>query len=159
MKTKLGIGLTAVGAAALLALAPSAAVAVAPETASATYDCGTWGGGTAQLAATQDGTTATITLTSSVTAPIAIGADTLSADLLLTLNGGSTQTHFTGTANPAMAAGDPIEVGPLTGTVASGDSLDSYLATGDAYSLQIVYLGIAVTCQATTVQDPGPFVF
>ncbi|MDX6310932.1 MAG: hypothetical protein QOF44_396, partial [Streptomyces sp.] len=40
-----------------------------------------------------------------------------------------------------------------------GDSLDSYLATGDAYSLQIVYLGIAVTCRATTVQDPGPFVF
>jgi hypothetical protein len=127
--------------------------------ASGPYDCGTWGGGTARLAATQDGTTATITLTSSVTAPIAIGADTLSADLLLTLNGGSTQTHCTGTANPAMAAGDPLEVGPLTGAVASGDSLDSYLATGDAYSLQIVYLGIAVTCQATTVQDPGPFVF
>jgi hypothetical protein len=83
----------------------------------------------------------------------------LSADLLLTLNGGDTQTTFSGTSNPAMAAGDPVTVGPLSGTVASGDSLDSYLATGDAYSLRIVYLGIPVTCQATTVQDPGPFVF
>lgn len=155
--TTLGIGFTA-AVAALLALAPSA-VAVTPETASADYDCGSWGGGAATLTATQDGTAATITLTSSVTAPIPIGAGTLTADLLLTLNGGATQTHFKGTANPAMAVGDPITVGPLTGTVASGDSLDSYLATGDAYSLQIVYFGIPVNCQATTVQTPGPFVF
>jgi hypothetical protein len=155
--TRLGVGFT-LAAAALLALAPSA-VAVTPESASATYDCGIWGGGTATLTATQDGDTATITLSTALTAPIAIGENTLASDLALTLNGGDTQTHFTGTVNPAMAAGSAITVGPLTGTVASGDSLDSYLATGDAYSLSVLYLGVTVTCQATTAQDPGPFVF
>lgn len=152
--TLLGVGV----AAALVALAP-AATAVTPTTATANYNCGTWGSGAATLTATQSGTTATITLKSSVTSPIAIGANTLSADLLLTLNGGSTQTHFTGTSNPAIPANGAVTVGPLTGTVASGNSLDSYLATGSAYSLKIIYLGVPVTCKATTAQTPGPFVF
>lgn len=67
-------------------------------------------------------------------------------------NGGT--TTFTGTENPAIAAGDPVTVGPLNGTVASGDSLESY-----GGSLQIVVFGITVTCTATGPQSPGPFVF
>jgi hypothetical protein len=155
--TKAGIG-SVIAAVALLALAPNA-VAVSPQTATANYDCGIWGGGSATLTATEVGSVATIKLSTALTAPIAISANSLTSDLALTLNGGSTQTHFTGTVNPAMAAGAAITVGPLTGTVASGDSLDSYLATGSAYSLSVLYLGVTVTCKATTAQVPGPFVF
>ena len=74
----------AVGAVAVagLAFAPSAA-AVSPGSATATYDCGTWGGGSATLTATQSGTAATITLTSAVTTPIAVGANQISANLTL----------------------------------------------------------------------------
>lgn len=45
-------------------------------------------------------------------------------------------------------------VGPLTGTVASGDSLEAY-----GGSLQMVVFGITVSCTASEPQSPGPFVF
>src|SRR4051812_32530325 len=51
-------------AAASLAFAPSA-LAVTPQSATITADCGSFGGGEATLTATQDGTAATITVTSS----------------------------------------------------------------------------------------------
>jgi hypothetical protein len=53
-----------------------------------------------------------------------------------------------------MAAGDPVTVGPLTGTVASGDRLEGY-----GGSLRMTAFGITVTCTATGPQSPGPFVF
>jgi hypothetical protein len=53
-----------------------------------------------------------------------------------------------------MAAGDPVTVGPLTGTVASGDRLEGY-----GGSLRMTAFGITVTCTATAPQSPGPFVF
>ena len=66
---------------------------------------------------------------------------------------GGTST-FSETKNPAIAAGDPVTVGPLDGTVASGDSLEAF-----GGSLQMTVLGITITCTATGPQSPGPFVF
>ncbi|KOG40815.1 hypothetical protein [Streptomyces resistomycificus] len=145
----------AVGALALtgLALAP-AAVAVTPDTATITADCGAFGGGEATLTATQDGTSATLTVNSSaITAPIALAEDSITSTLTLVGASGAT-TAFTGTENPAMAAGDPVRVGPLNGTVASGDTLEAY-----GGSLQMTVFGITITCTAAAPQSPGPFVF
>ncbi|MET7702207.1 MULTISPECIES: hypothetical protein [unclassified Streptomyces] len=136
-----------------LALAPTA-VAVTPQTATITADCGSFGGGEATLTATQDGTAATVTVTSSaITAPIALAQDSISSTLTLVKASGGT-TAFSGTKNPAMAAGDSVTVGPLDGTVASGDSLEAY-----GGSLQMTVLGFTITCTATGPQAPGPFVF
>jgi hypothetical protein len=140
-------------AAASLAFAPSA-LAVTPQSATITADCGSFGGGDATLTATQDGTSATITLTTSaITAPIALSQDSISSTLTMVKASGGT-TAFTGTKNPAMAAGDPVSVGPLSGTVASGDSLEA-----NGGSLQMTVFGITITCTATGPQSPGPFVF
>ncbi|MEV6946209.1 hypothetical protein AB0N07_30325 [Streptomyces sp. NPDC051172] len=139
-------------AAASLAFAPSA-LAVTPQSATITADCGSFGGGQATLTATQDGTAATVTVTSAITAPIALSQDSISSTLTLVDASGGT-TAFTGTKNPAMATGDPVTVGPLSGTVASGDSLEAY-----GGSLQMTVFGITITCTATGPQSPGPFVF
>ncbi|MGW1722810.1 hypothetical protein ACWCQK_07765 [Streptomyces sp. NPDC002306] len=145
----------AVGALAVtgLAFAPTAA-AVTPQTATITANCGFFGGGAATLTATQSGTAATITLTSSaIKAPIGIAQDSIST--VLTLRGGASgTTAFTGARNPAMAAGDDITVGPLDGTVASGDSLEAY-----GGQVRMTIFGITVTCTASGAQSPGPFVF
>ncbi|GAB2875004.1 hypothetical protein [Streptomyces mayteni] len=154
-RSKLGIGLvmsTATLAAGAFALAPAAG-AVEPTNATVSADCGSYGSGEARLVATQDGTSATITLSSSaVTAPIAIPAGSVDSTLTLTKNGGDTAT-FTGSDNPAMAAGDDVTTGPLSGTVAAGDVLE-------AVSLEFTVFGfITVNCTATSPQSPGPFVF
>lgn len=136
-----------------LAFAP-AALAVTPQTATISADCGTFGSGEATLTATQDGTAATLTVKSSaITAPIALGEDSISSTLTLVKAGGGT-VDFTGTENPAMAAGAPVEVGPLSGTVASGDSLEAF-----GGSLKMTVFGITITCTATGPQSPDPFVF
>ncbi|GAA2424473.1 MULTISPECIES: hypothetical protein [Streptomyces] len=138
-------------AAGALALAPTAE-AVAPTTATISFDCGVYGSGSATLTATQDGTSATINLsTSAITAPISVGANSVNSTLTLTNNGAGSVT-FTGSSNPAIPAGSPVSTGPLKGTVASGDSLE-------AKSLKVVVLGITATCNATSAQSPGPFVF
>lgn len=154
---RFGTGLSlAAGALAVcgLAVAPAAA-AVAPGAATVNADCGTWGGGDATLTATQSGTSATITInTSAVTAPLAISQDSLVSELKMVKADGGT-TVFKGTRNPAMATGDALEVGPLTGTVAPGDSLEAYGGT-----LKVTAFGfITITCTATAPQAPGPFVF
>ncbi|MFH8656596.1 hypothetical protein [Streptomyces afghaniensis] len=136
-----------------LAFAP-AALAVTPQTATISADCGTFGSGEATLTATQDGTAATVTVKSSaITAPIALGEDSIASTLTLVKSGGGT-VDFTGTENPAMSAGAPVEVGPLSGTVASGDSLEAF-----GGSLKMTVFGITITCTATGPQSPGPFVF
>ncbi|MFI1766002.1 hypothetical protein ACH41H_28630 [Streptomyces sp. NPDC020800] len=154
MRTATGAALAAgVLAAAGLAFAPAAA-AVTPQTATINASCGIFGGGAATLTATQSGTSATVTLTSTaVKAPVAVAADSITSKLTLVKASGGT-TVFTGTKNPAMAAGDPVSAGPLSGTVASGDSLEAY-----GGSLQMTIFGINVTCTATGKQSPGPFVF
>ncbi|MFH9004929.1 hypothetical protein ACH4E5_17050 [Streptomyces afghaniensis] len=136
-----------------LAFAP-AALAVTPQTATISADCGTFGSGEATLTATQDGTAATVTVKSSaITAPIALGEDSIASTLTLVKSGGGT-VDFTGTQNPAMSAGAPVEVGPLSGTVTSGDSLEAF-----GGSLKMTVFGITITCTATGPQSPGPFVF
>ncbi|MFF2845820.1 hypothetical protein ACFVT5_05765 [Streptomyces sp. NPDC058001] len=153
---RIGLG-AALGAGVLaataLAAAPTAA-AVTPTTATAEYNCGLYGGGEATLTATQSGTSATIKLTSSeITTPIAVAADTVNATLTLAKAGGGTRT-FTGTKNPAMVARGGVAVGPLSGTVAAGDSLNA-----NPGSMTMVIFGISVTCTSTGLQSPGPFVF
>ncbi|MCX4823905.1 hypothetical protein OG883_29330 [Streptomyces sp. NBC_01142] len=144
----LSIGAMAAGA---LVTAPTAS-AVTPETATISFDCGWFGSGTATLTATQDGTAATISLsTSAITSPVDLAANSVKSTLTLTKNGSGT-TMFTGNANPAIPAGSDVSTGPLAGTVAAGDSLE-------AKSLQVVVFGVTATCTATSPQSPGPFVF
>ncbi|MEU0803823.1 hypothetical protein [Streptomyces sp. NPDC005970] len=150
---------TAAACAALLAgavaLAPTA-VAVSPDTATAPYDCGTLGAAELTLHAAQNGTRATITPGSpDLTAPVAIPANAISATLRFEKNGGPDTTTFTGASSPAIPAGSPIQF-TLVGTVAPGDSLDSYLGSG---SLRMSIAGILITCNALAKQSPGPFVF
>ncbi|MEU4064027.1 hypothetical protein AB0F25_16600 [Streptomyces wedmorensis] len=158
MRSRSTLGTVAVVSGALaaagLAFAPAAG-AVAPGSATATYDCGSWGGGSATLTATQSGTAATITVTSAVTTPIPVGADTINATLTMAKGGGGTRV-FTGKKNPALGAGQSVVIGPLSGTVASGDSLNSYFA---GVALKMVIFGVTVNCDALTSQSPGPFVF
>lgn len=136
-----------------LVFAPSA-LAVNPTTATVTASCGLFGGGAATLTATQTGTAATLTLKSTaITAPIPIGANTINSTLTMANSTGAARV-FTGTVNPAMATGAPIEIGPLNGTVASGDSLNFYRG-----SLKMVVFGITVTCTSSASQSPGPFVY
>ncbi|WEH18012.1 hypothetical protein [Streptomyces sp. VNUA24] len=143
-----------------LALAPTAA-AVTPDVATINATCTIGGSGVATLTATQDGTSATVTVTSAtvtvtsedITAPIALAEDSIQSTLTLVNASGGT-VAFTGTENPALAAGDGVQVGPLTGTVAPGDSLDAF-----GGSLQMVIFGFPVTCTAGAAQSPGPFVF
>ncbi|MFW6691879.1 hypothetical protein [Streptomyces sp. MAR4 CNX-425] len=149
-RTALGLG-AAIAAGTLLAAAPGA-LAVEPQTATVSFDCGSWGAGQATLEATQDGTAATITITTAaITAPIDIAENTATSTLTLTKNGSET-VEFTGSSNPAIPANSPADTGPLAGTVASGDSL---VAT----SLTVEVLGSTATCEATSAQEPGPFVF
>ncbi|MGW0946216.1 hypothetical protein ACWD4O_27265 [Streptomyces sp. NPDC002623] len=153
--------LVAAASAALLvgsvASAPGAG-AVTPDSATAQYDCGAWGPSTpAYFTATQSGSGATITITlPSLTAPLPISTNSVTSTLVLAKNGLET-TEFTGTTNPFMSVGTPFVLGPLSGTVAPGDSLDSY-SLGQ-YSLRMVLFGITINCVAKSTLSPGPFVF
>lgn len=149
------LGIGTAGAAALavgaLVMAPSA-TAVDPTTATIQADCGSIGSGEVKLEATQDGTAATITLSSSaVKVPIAIGENTVETTLTLS-NANGEDVTFSGNANPALEAGDDVNSGPLDGTVASGDALEAKSAT-------IKVLGLTVECTGTSAQEPGPFTF
>ncbi|BCM66829.1 MULTISPECIES: hypothetical protein [Streptomyces] len=136
-----------------LAFAPTAA-AVTPQSATITASCGIFGGGAATLTATQSGTSAAITLTSTaIKAPVAVAQDSITSTLTMAKAGGGS-TVFSGKKNPAMASGAAVSVGPLPGTVASGDSLDAY-----GGSLKMVIFGVTVTCTTPAKQSPGPFVF
>jgi len=148
--TALVAGMAVTGA---LVLAP-AADAVTPTSATQSFSCGTFGSRSATITAGQSGATATFTVTTSaITSPIALAANSVTSTLTManSANGGGTKS-FTGSSNPAIAAGQPISTGPLTGSVASGDKL-----TGQ--SLKVVVFGITVTCTATSAQSPGAFTF
>ncbi|MFF3610595.1 hypothetical protein [Streptomyces sp. NPDC002580] len=136
-----------------LAFAPAAA-AVTPQSATINATCNIGGGGEATLTATQDSTAATITLSStSITTPLPLAQNSVTSTLTLVNASGGT-TAFSGKKNPAMAAGSGVSVGPLDGTVASGDSLETY-----GGSLKMVVFGITISCTANAPQSPGPFVF
>ncbi|MGY3336249.1 hypothetical protein ACVW0K_002348 [Streptomyces filamentosus] len=142
-------------AAASLAFAPTASAAVSPGSATATYDCGSWGGGTATITMIHSGTTGQVWITAPVTTPIAVGADTISATFTLANSAGANRV-FTGKKNPAIPAGGSANLGPLTATnVVAGDKLNSYFA---GVALKLVIFGVTVNCDAVTSQSPGQFV-
>ncbi|WP_374225538.1 hypothetical protein [Streptomyces sp. Vc74B-19] len=86
--------------------------------------------------------------------PKSLGQDSPVSELTMMKADGGTVV-FKGTKNPAMSTGDALEVGPLPGTVASGDTLEAYGGT-----LKVTAFGfITITCTATGPQAPGPFVF
>ncbi|MFB7190542.1 hypothetical protein ACFCZT_35790 [Streptomyces sp. NPDC056230] len=153
-----------------LALAPTAQ-AVTPSTATATYDCGTWGSGLATLTAVDSGTTKTIKINSmAITMPPGTSADpnsiTTTLKLTKTSGGVTSQVQFSGKTNPGMISPNPITLGPLkltSGTLAAGDRTDSVVLSGPPsatnWSLQIVAsspTSATVPCVATVSQS-APF--
>ena len=136
-----------------LAFAPSAA-AVTPLTATINATCSIGGTGSATITATQTGTAATFTISSTtIKTPLAVSKDSATSTLTLVKAGGGTRV-FTGKKNPAIPANGGVTVGPLSGTVAAGDSLEAF-----GGNLKIVVFGITITCTASGPQSPGPFVF
>lgn len=155
---------------ALLALSSPTASAVAPLTATANYDCGSWGSGLATLTAADSGTTKTIKITSTaITMPAGTNADPNSITTTLTLaktSGGVTsQVQFSAKTNPGLSGGNPITLGPLklsSGTLAAGDSTDSLVLptppTTSNWSLRIEASSptpAVVPCVATVKQSAG----
>lgn len=89
-------------AAGVLVMAPIA-TAVTPETAALSFDCGSFGSGTATLTATQDGTAATISVsTSAIKSPIAISENSVTSTLNLTKNGSGTATFAYNPTRPSL---------------------------------------------------------
>ncbi|MEU0632222.1 hypothetical protein [Streptomyces sp. NPDC005989] len=155
-----------------LALAPTAQ-AVAPLTATATYDCGAWGSGLATLTAADSGTSKTIKITSTaIKMPAGTSADpnsiTTTLKLTKTAGGVTSQVQFSGKVNPGLSGGNPITLGPLkltSGTLAAGNSTDSVVLppppSATNWSLQIVAsspTSATVPCVATSNQS-APFVW
>lgn len=150
------LGSGTVGAAALamgaLVVAPPAS-AVGPATATIQINCGDWGSGQARLDAQQNGSAATITFSTPVVwASHSIPANMMETTLTLSNARGGTVT-FKGKANPAWTLlGQAFNSGPLTGTVAPGDVLEAKSLTSTVGTFR-------VDCTATSLQNPGPFVF
>lgn len=143
-----------------LASPASAAPGVA-QTVTATYDCGAFGVTDLEIEASAAGGVGSVKVsTSGGLAPADIPADSVTATLRLERASGGT-VDFTGTANEAASAGQPLTVGPLTAPIVGGDSLDSYIpaaGSGDV-SLSLNILGVPNTCKAVSKQTPGPLVF
>ncbi|MBD0734239.1 MULTISPECIES: hypothetical protein [unclassified Streptomyces] len=145
-----------------LTLAPHA-VAVTPATATASYNCGTWGSGTATLTATDSGGVKKLKLSSStitVPAGTTVPPNSITTTIKVKQNG-STEVDFSGTVNPAMTGA--VTLGPLpqsTGTLAAGDKTDSWVLSGTPsatnWSVKIVTTSPSVTtvyCIATSAQS------
>ncbi|MFG3102276.1 hypothetical protein ACGFZL_17370 [Streptomyces sp. NPDC048182] len=156
--------------AALLAPAGPATAATATATATATtaaYDCGAGGSGTLTLTAATTAATKSIRIESTdITTQFPYPADSVTSTLTLdkTTGGATSQVTFSGTVNPAAAAGDPIAFGPLpltTGTLTTGDTTDSHTLTGTpnaanwSLSLTVTNSGGTFTsyCTATSAQS------
>ncbi|MEU9455275.1 hypothetical protein [Streptomyces sp. NPDC048277] len=159
-KRKLRATVIATASAALLAgtvaLAPGAG-AVTPDSATVRYDCGILGGSDATLTAAQSGTDAWITVDFlGLTAPVTTAPNSVTTTLVLSdVNTGDPVT-FAGTINPLIVPGDDLVLGPLQGTVATGEFLDTIAG---AYSLRFVMYGITISCRSLTALYSGPFVF
>ncbi|MCO5969281.1 hypothetical protein [Actinoallomurus soli] len=145
-------GTAALAMGALVTAPP--ALAVSPATATVQINCeGGWPSGQARLDVQQNGTTATITFTTSVVwTSHSIPANSMNTTLTMSNAHGGTVT-FKGTSNPAWTLPwQPFNSGPLTGTVAPGDVLQAKSLTSTVGTL-------AINCTATSPQAPGPFVF
>lgn len=158
---------------ALLALSAPTASAVAPLTATATYDCGSWGSGLATLTAADGASGKTIKVTSTaITMPAGTSADpnSITTTLKLTKSSGgvTSEVRFSAKTNPGLSGGNPITLGPLkltSGTLAAGDSTDSVVLPtppgASNWSLQIVAsspTSATVPCVATSALS-APFVW
>ncbi|MER7179163.1 hypothetical protein ABT404_06730 [Streptomyces hyaluromycini] len=140
-----------------VALAPGAG-AVTPTWASAQYDCGNLGSSPADFIATQNGTDATIIVElPSLTMPVSIPAYSVTTTLVLYDTNTWTPTTFTGSLNPPVAAGDPLYLGWLQGTVTPGSTLDTF--GSGLNGLTFVMLGITFTCTATSPLFPSSYQF
>lgn len=163
----------ACSAGALLALSSPTASAVAPATADATFDCGSWGSGVAHLAATDSGTSKSIKITSTdIKMPTGTSANpnsiTTTLKLTKTSGGVTSEVRFSAKINPGMSGGNPITLGPLkltSGTLAAGDSTDTVVLptppSTSNWSLQIVAsspTSATVPCVATSALTV-PFVW
>ncbi|WP_406096493.1 hypothetical protein [Streptomyces sp. NBC_01013] len=155
----------ACSAGALLALSAPTASAVTPLTATATFNCGSWGSGLATLTAAASGTSKTVKVTSSaITMPSGTSADpnsiTTTLKLTKTSGGVTSQVQFSAKTNPGMSGGNPITLGPLklsSGTLAAGDSTNTVVLptppSATNWSLQIVAsspTSATVPCVATS---------
>ncbi|MFI8435967.1 hypothetical protein ACIGJO_19875 [Streptomyces sp. NPDC079020] len=153
--------------AATLALSTTSA-AVTPLTATATYNCGSWGSGLATLTAADGASGKTIKITSTaITMPPGTSADpnsiTTTLKLTKTSGGVTSEVRFSGKTNPGMSGGSPISLGPLkltTGTLAAGDTTNSVVLPSPPgaanWSLQIVAsspTSATVPCVATANQS------
>ncbi|MFD9422791.1 MULTISPECIES: hypothetical protein [unclassified Streptomyces] len=153
--------------AATLALSTTSA-AVTPLTATATYDCGSWGSGSATLTAADSTAGKTIKITSTaITMPPGTSANpnsiTTTLKLKKTSGGVTSEVRFSGKTNPGMSGGSPISLGPLkltTGTLAAGDTTNSVVLpsppSATNWSLQIVAsspTSATVPCVATANQS------
>ncbi|MHB9856898.1 hypothetical protein [Streptomyces sp. YIM S03343] len=146
-------GVCAVLLAGAVALAPAAA-AVTPDTATAVYDCGIYGRSVAQLTADQSGSLGMITVVFyQITAPVSIPWSSIHSRLVLADTDAYTTRTFEGYANPDLRAGDWLTVGPLPGTVYSGDSLS---ASGGSLTMDIY--GVRIDCTSSML-SPHPFIF
>lgn len=140
---------------------PSAAAPAAGQIVTARYDCGSYGVTDLTIeASAANGVGSVKVSTSGGLAPADIPADSITATLRLARDSGGT-VAFTGTANQAAAAGQPVTIGPLNAPVSAGDSLDSYIPAAGSTdaSLALRILGTDNTCKAVSKQTPGPIVF
>lgn len=148
-----------------LTLAPHA-VAVTPATATAGYDCGTWGSGTATVTATDSGGVKKLKLSSTaITVPVGtiVPPNSITTTIKVKQNG-SGEVDFSGTVNPSMSSA--VTLGPLpqsTGTLAAGDTTDSWVLTGtpsaDNWSVKIVTSSPSVTTVYCIATGPQSSVF
>ncbi|WP_424210638.1 hypothetical protein ACN20G_00270 [Streptomyces sp. BI20] len=160
--------LVTAGALVSVAALATSAWAVSPSTATASYNCGTWGSGTATLTATDSGGVKKIKLTStSITMPAGSSANPNSITTTLkvkkTAGGVTSEVQFSGTVNPGMSGGNPITLGPIalsSGTLAAGNTSDSWVLAGapsaSNWSLRIVTsspTAATVYCTATGAQS------
>lgn len=89
--------------------------------------------------------------TPAISAPVDVAAGSVDSTLTLTNNGTGTST-FTGNSNPAIPAEQP-----RVHRAAERDRRRRGQPGGQV--LKVVVMGITVTCNATSAQAPGPFVF
>ncbi|MEV6106573.1 hypothetical protein AB0M28_17920 [Streptomyces sp. NPDC051940] len=143
---------------AVFGLSASAA-AVTPATATASFDCGTWGSGSATLTAADSGGVKSIRFDSSaikIPPDTFVDPNTLTTTARFTKNGGSTpDAVFSGTVNPPMDPGSDVTIGPIpltSANLSAGDTTNSYTA---AWSIRIQPPGgvAAVDCTATSSQS------
>ena len=132
------------------------------QTATAAYRC-RGAQGRVRLTARpgeRPGTVRLSLVTKGFTTPVAVAAGKVRAVLVMSrerADGGTGTAVFRG-STPRLKPGQSIRLGPLRGTVAPGDRLDSYRGKKRT-ALRLVYGKLRIDCRARSAQRPGPFRF